>query len=25
RAAKLYQFNPETYQQLLEKGFNFEF
>lgn len=25
RAAKLYQFNPETYQSLLEKGFNFEF
>ena len=25
RAAKLYQFNPGTYQQLLEKGFNFEF
>ncbi|MEH6658111.1 NUDIX hydrolase [Leeuwenhoekiella marinoflava] len=25
RAAKLYQFNPETYQQLQEKGFNFEF
>tara|TARA_R110000751_G_scaffold54344_2_gene117027 strand:- start:70 stop:771 length:702 start_codon:yes stop_codon:yes gene_type:complete len=25
RAAMLYQFNPETYQNLLEKGFNFEF
>ncbi|MGO4911937.1 MULTISPECIES: NUDIX hydrolase [unclassified Leeuwenhoekiella] len=25
RAAKLYQFNPDTYQSLLEKGFNFEF
>ncbi|MFI8380191.1 NUDIX hydrolase [Leeuwenhoekiella sp. NPDC079379] len=25
RAAKLYQFNPDTYQSLIEKGFNFEF
>lgn len=25
RAAKLYKFNPDTYQKLLEKGFNFEF
>lgn len=25
RAAKIYQFNPDTYQSLIEKGFNFEF
>ena len=25
RAAKLYKFNPEVYQKLQQKGFNFEF